>query len=112
MALGALQCRVEEIDGVRVHRKVLLSARGTKSATAPRMRRLWSAIGESNLININVSRFIRSVFDVTAQLIVMSPHAETAGLEVLIGRRVGKLFCHILALTLSRVELRAGQVHT
>jgi hypothetical protein len=40
VAPGALQCRVEEIDGVRVHRKLLLSARGTKSATAPRMRRL------------------------------------------------------------------------
>lgn len=44
VAPGALQCRVEEIDGVRVHRKLLLSARGTKSATAPRMRRLWSAL--------------------------------------------------------------------
>jgi hypothetical protein len=34
VAPGALQCRVEEIDGVRVHRKLLLSARGTKSASA------------------------------------------------------------------------------
>jgi hypothetical protein len=67
---------------------------------------------ESNLININGSRFIRSIFDVTAQLILMSLHAETAGQKYSIGQRVGKSLCQILALTLIRVELRAGQVHT